>query len=289
MHTEKIRIYPNKTQQKIIDEMLWNCKELYNYLMNLNITTYQSTGKGILGNSLDKPSQKFIGNKLPAAVRLTVIRRLTTAFERFFKKLAKFPKYKSINQYRSIIYNHYKHGFNFTTNCIKLTKLGKVRAKFTRVFGGLPKQCIIKKMRSGKYYAFVQIDDEPKKIEINQPEDIVAIDLGISKFFTDNNGNYINAPKFLKRNLKKLARAQRELMRKQKGSKNREKARIKYARIYEKIANIRSDFHFKVAHYLVTTYKEIICENLEIKSMFPGKSRAMKLMRRMYKNIVQNF
>ena len=282
MYTEKVRIYPNKAQQKAIDEILWNCKELYNYLLDLNIRFYRQTKKSILGYSLDKPAQEFIKNRIPSRVRNNVSKRLTDAFKRFFIKLNGFPKFKSIHQYRSFTYTQYQHGFNFDKKHIKLTKLGNIKAVFTRDIVGNPKRCTIKKMKSGKYYAFIDIDNScvQKSKKINQPKECIAIDLGVSRFYTDENGNYVASPKFLRRNLKKLAKAQRELSRKQKSSRNGEKARIKYARMHEKISDTRRDFHHKVAYYLVTTFKEVICEDLHVKRLFPGKTKREKTFRR---------
>ena len=291
MHTEKIRIYPNKTQQKAIDDILWNCKELYNYLLDLNIRTYKETGKSLLGYKTDKCAQKFSKKKIPGKVRQTVINRLNDAFHRFFKKQNRFPKFKSIQKYRSFTQNQYKHGFTFDKTHIRIGGVGKIKAVFTRDLLGIPKTCTIKKMSSGKYYAFIVLDDKDvPKVEINQPEDCVAIDLGVSRFYTDENGNYVSSPRFLRRNLKKLRKAQRELSRKQKGSNNRRKARIKVARLHEKVADTRRDFHFKVAYYLVTTYREVICEDLRTSKMFLGKSKKDKLsLRALRDNGLYNF
>lgn len=281
MYTEKIRIYPNKTQQKTIDQILWNCKELYNYLLDLDIRTYKKTGKGILGYDLDKPARIFIKDKIPNRVMQNVINRLTKAFQRFFKKMSKFPKFKSIKKYRSFSVPGFKHGFNFDKTHVKMNGLGKIKAVFTRDLLGIPKRCTLKKMPSGKYYVFIDLDDKDvPKIKIDQPKDCVAIDLGVSRFYTDEKGNYVSSPRFLRRNLKKLRKAQRELSRKQLGSKNWEKSRIKVARLYEKSSNTRRDFHFKVAYYLVTTFQEVICEDLRVSSMFSGKSNCYRLARR---------
>jgi len=281
MYTEKVRIYPNKTQQKAIDNILWNCKELYNYLLDLNIRTYKETGESLLGYDLNKYARIFIKNRIPNRVMRCVIKRLTESFRRFFKKLSRFPKFKSVNKFRSFTVVEITRGFNFDKNHIKVNSLGKIKAVFTRDLLGVPKQCTIKKMPSGKYYAFIQLDDKDvPKVEIDQPEECVAIDLGVSRFYTDENGNYVSSPRFLRRNLKKLRKVQRELSRKQKGSRNREKARIKVARLYEKVANTRRDFHFKVAYFLVTTFKEVICEDLRTSKMFLGKDKKSRLARR---------
>ena len=283
MYMEKIRIYPNKSQRAAIDDILWNCKELYNYLLETNINEYKSTHKSLLGRSLEKISRKFMNCKIPSRIRRDVIRRLTFSFNRFFKKISRFPKFKSIQQYRSFTVDELKHGFDYYNNDhIRVSGVpGKIKAVISRGLLGIPKQCIIKKMKSGKYYAFIVLDDrDVEKVKINHPKDCIAIDLGVSRFFTDNEGNYVASPKFLRRNLKKLAKAQRELSRKQKDSKNREKARIKVARLHEKVANTRRDFHFKVAYYLVTTFREVICEDLHIRSLLRGKSKETALFRR---------
>ena len=281
MYTEKIRIYPNKTQIKTIDRILWNCKNLYNYLLDLNIRTYKKTGKGLLGTKLDQPAQKFIGNKIPSRVRTDVWRRLTSAFSRFFKKQCRFPKFKSKNKYLSFTLSTYKCGFNFDKNHIKVNGVGNIKAVFTRDLLGTPKACTIKKMKSGNYYAFITLDDKNvEKIKIEDRKSFISFDLGVSKFLTDQDGNYLSSPRFLRKNLRKLRRAQRELSRKQRGSKNRRKARIKVAKLHEKVYNTRRDYHFKVAYYLVTNYNEIYCEDLRVKSMFPGKSRQAKKARR---------
>ena len=281
MYTEKIRIYPNKSQQKTIDEILWNCKELYNYLLDLNIRTYKETGESLLGYDLDKASQKFIGKKISSRMRQNVIRRLTNAFKRFFKKINRFPKFKSIKKYRSFAVLDYKKGFNFDDKHVRVNCVGPIKAVITRELLGIPKMCTIKKMPSGKYYAFIDLEDKDvPKVEIDHPKDCVAIDLGVSRFYTDENGNYVASPRFLRRNLKKLAKAQRELSRKKFGSNNRKKALIKVARIHEKNANTRRDFHHKVAYYLVTTFKEVICEDLRVKKMFLGNGRKLRLARR---------
>lgn len=283
-YTEKIRIYPNETQIKAIDQILCDCKELYNYLLDLNIRTYKKTGKGILGYDLDKYARKFIKKKIPSVAKQDVRDRLTDAFKRFFSHQNKFPKFKSVSKFKSFESSVVgKDGCHVFPNRSKIQfpTLGEIRAVFTRDFFGIPKRMRIKKYPSGKYYALITVDDtgyEPVDMLPRKP--VIAIDLGVSKFFTDQNGNYISSPRFLRKKLKKLCRAQRELSRKQRGSKNYEKARIKVARLHEKVYNCRRDFHFKVAHYLVNTYEEVVCEDLRVKSMFPGKSRKDKLARR---------
>lgn len=280
MYTEKIRLYPNKTQQKKIDDILYHCRKLYNYLLELDIETYKTSKKSILGNNLYKIAKDFIGKKIPGKVTQQVCRRLNLAFERFFKHLGRFPKFKSESKYLSFgVTGVGRDGTRIHPgkSKIQFVRIGNIKAIFTRPILGVPKSMVIKRMKSGKYYAFVFIDDcDIPKTNIQNRKEIVGIDLGVSKFITTNNGDIVKSSRFLKKNLDKLRRAHRELSRKQKGSHNWEKARVKVARIYEKVANCRRDFQFKVAHAFVVNYNHIVCEDLRISEMVKNKPKSMR-------------
>ena len=280
MHTEKVRLYPNKTQREEIDRILYHCRKLYNHLLEMDIELYKKTGKGLRGFGFDKPAQDFTGNNLPSKVRTAVYRRLDQSLKRFYNKLSRFPRFKSENRYLSFettVVGSDGYKIFPDENKIQFPRLGKIKAIFTRKILGYPKTMSIKKYKSGKYYAFIVIEDSraPKPI-IPQRKKIVGIDFGVSKFITTNEGDIVKSVRFLRKKLNKLRKAQRELSRKQKGSKNREKARIKVARLYEKVANCRNDFHFKVAHNLVMKYDIIVCEDLRIKQMMKHNTKRMR-------------
>ena len=288
MYTETIRIYPNKTQCKLIDNTIEECRKLYNYFLQLNIDQYNLDKTFLWKFDLNKKINQFnFTVKIHSQVKQNVAARMDYALHRI-KTGNKFPKFKSPGQYRSFTYPQ-STGFSLfpDKNKINLGRLfGNIKSVFSRKPIGIPKTCCIKKYKSGKYYAFISFEDKdiPKIIPVRF-QDTIGIDLGVSRFLTDEKGNYISSPRFLRKNLKKLTKAQRELSRKQKGSKNREKARLRVSRLQEKIANSRKDFHFKVAHYLVNTYDQIICEDLEVGSMFPGKSRQAELARRALRDV----
>ena len=280
MHTEKIRIYPNKSQRELINRILWNCKELYNYFLQLNIDQYNKDKTFIWKYDLIKhiPEFKFDEDVIIySQVKQNVASRMDDALNRV-KIGNHFPKFKSYNQYRSFTYPQ-ASGFKLQPekNRIRLGKFGSVKAVFTREFYGKVKTCSIKKMRSDKYYAFVTFDDKdtPQPIPVRMKGSI-GIDLGVSKFITTHEGDYIASSRFLRKNMKKLAEAQRKLSRSQKDSNNHQKARHRVARIYEKITNCKIDFLYKVAYYLAHNYDEIVCEKLIISEMIKRKSSAMR-------------
>ena len=102
----------------------------------------------------------------------------------------------------------------------------------------------------------------------------VGIDVGLKAFYSDSNGNTVNNPRILAKISKKLAREQRKLSRKVKGSKNREKSRLKVARVHERIANIRKDFLHKESLKLVRENQVIGIEGLQVKNMIKNHKLA---------------
>ena len=276
--TEKIRIYPNKSQRILIDKILWYCKETYNRLLEIHNETWLSEKKTLSRydyNNLSKNFEKPVDCQIHSQVIQNVGARLADAFSRFFNKKLRSsrPKFKSIKKFRSFTYPQ-SSGFSLDpkNKRIRLGKFGKVKAVFTREINGTPKSCTIKKFPCGHYYAFIVVEEpENSRIIPVRQRTRVGIDLGVSRFFTTHDGKYFESPRFLRKNLEKLKRAQRKLSRKKIGSKNREKARLKVSRLHEKVKNARRDHHFKVAHYLVTNYDQVVCEDLEISKMFRKK------------------
>ena len=206
MYTEKIRIYPNKTQKNTIDRILWNCKELYNYFLELNKLQYKKDKTFLWKFDLIEKIKSFnFTCTIHSQVKQNVATRMDYSLSRI-KTGNKFPKFKSFKQYQSFTYPQ-SSGFKIDpiNNRIRLGKFGSIKAIFSRKLKGTPKTCTIKKFKSGNYYAFITIDDkgkEKKKVENRKP--FISFDLGVSKFLTDQDGNYISSPRFLRKNLRKL-------------------------------------------------------------------------------------
>lgn len=278
LYTEKIRIYPNKSQRILIDKILWHCKCTYNKLLEIHNEIWLTKKKTLSRydyHRLSKNFEKSVDCQIYSQVIQNVGSRLADAFSRFFnKKLrSRRPKFKSIKKFRSFTYPQ-SSGFSLDlkNGRIRLGKFGKVKAVFTREIKGALKSCTIKKFPCGHYYAFVVVEEpENSRIIPVRQRTRVGIDLGVSRFFTTHDGKYFESPRFLRHNLEKLRRAQRKLSQKKTGSKNREKARLRVAKLHEKVKNSRRDHHFKVAHYLVTNYDQVVCEDLETSKMFKKK------------------
>ncbi len=177
---------------------------------------------------------------------------------------------------------------NPNESIVQVTNKLKLNAHMSRPLTGPVRTIIIKKMKTNLYYAFLQIDgDAPKrKFDKRKRKNVIAIDLGVNKFLTNHLGDYVPQPRFVEYNEKKIRAEQRKLSRMVYGSNNYKKRCEIIARMYEKVSNIRKDWQYKLAYYLVTNYRMIICENLDVSEMLRKKphTKYLKKIRRLLKS-----
>ena len=156
-------------------------------------------------------------------------------------------------------------GTNFESGKIKLPKLKEVKAKVHREFEGQIKSATISQVPSGKYYVSVLVETE--HVEMPHAKHDIGLDLGIKDLCVTSDGEKYENPKTIKKYEKKLAKLQRQLAHKEKGSRNYYKQRIKIALCHEKITNTRKDYLHKVSHKIISENQVIVSENLQIKNM----------------------
>jgi putative transposase len=203
---------------------------------------------------------------------------LEKAYKNFFRdKSVGFPKFKSKkNNHRSYTTNNQKGTVSIENRHIKLPKLkSMVRIKQHRLFDGLIKSCTVSQTPSGKYFVSILVECEIEKLP--QLETKVGIDVGIKTFAFMSNGKEIANPKHLRKSEKRLAKLQKDLSRKQKGSRNRAKARIKVATLHEKISNQRLDFLHKISFEIIRDNQAIVLEDLKIKNMVKNHKLAKSI------------
>ena len=153
---------------------------------------------------------------------------------------------------------------------IKLPKLGMVKIRDKQIPQGRILNATISKEPSGKYYVSLCCTDvEIKKLE--NANSNIGLDLGIKEFCITSNGETIENPKYLSKSLNKLVKLQRELSRKSKGSSNRNKARLKVARLQERISNQKKDFLQKLSTKLIRENDVICIEDLQVKNMIKNE------------------
>ncbi len=140
-----------------------------------------------------------------------------------------------------------------------------VKIKQHRRFEGEIKSCTVSKTPTNKYFVSILIEEDMKPLSTNNNK--VGIDLGIKDFAITSNGEKFKNPKWLRKSEKRLKKLQRDLSRKKKGSKNRNKARLKVAKLHEKIANQRGDFLHKLSSKIICENQVIVLEDLQVKNM----------------------
>lgn len=159
---------------------------------------------------------------------------------------------------------------------IKLPKIGYIRIKQHRDFDGTIKSVTISQVPSGKYYASILVDCVEKEI-LPDNDNKVGIDLGIKDLVITSDGVKYENPKTLKRYENKLAKLQRQLAHKKKGSSNYKKQRLKLAKCHEKITSIRKDYLHKISHNLVYENQVIVSENLAVSNMIKNHHLAKSI------------
>jgi putative transposase len=160
---------------------------------------------------------------------------------------------------------------------LHLSKIGDIPIRTHRTVEGEIKQVIIKRHNSGKWFAYICVEKEVNIIR-KERRRAVGIDVGIKHFLTDTEGRQIENPKFYERTLERIRVLHRNLSRKKRGSKNREKARVKLAKAYEKLVNQRNDFLHKLSRFYVNNYDIICIEKLNIKGMVRNHNLAQKIL-----------
>src|SRR5574344_1022162 len=205
------------------------------------------------------------------------LKDLNMAYQKFFKEHSGCPKFKSKKTYRFSYKSKCVNGnIQYCNKHIKLPKLGMVKTKNKLIPQGRILNATVSQESSGKYYVSLCCTDVNVK-NFAKTQNQIGIDLGIKEFAITSNGEMIENPKFLRKSLIKLAKLQRELSRKTKGSSNRNKARIKVAKQHEKIANQRKDFLQKLSTQIINENDVICIEDLQVKNMVKNHKLAKSI------------
>ena len=269
----KVRLYPNSQQQQALSQAFGNCRWLWNHCLNLMNQTYQDTGKGLSGYEVKKQipqlKKEYEWLKLTYSQCLQqVCLNLGVSFNNFFERRAKYPRFKSKHGKQSI---QYPQNVKRIENCLRLPMIGDVKAIFHREIEGKIKTVTVSKNKSGQYYAAILFEDGSDKPKVNSKGKAIGIDLGLTHFAITSDGSKFDNPKWLDKHERNLKVKQQQLSRKQKGSKNRNKSRIKVAKVHNKIANCRSDFHHKLSRRIVNENQVICVESLAVSNMVKNR------------------
>jgi len=283
----KFRIYPNRTEREYFSRCFGHTRFLYNKLLAEKGEAYKKDKTSISKGQSQKritELKKDVEFSWLSEVHSQVLQGanhdLYSAFDRFFKKIggAGYPRFKKKGVSRDSFSVPQNFSVDPVNNFITIPKLKTpIKTIFHRSLKRVSKinSFVISCSASGKYYVSINVYEEishKKPISrITKKTKTVGLDLGITDLLASSNGDKINNPRHMKNSEKRLKAAQRKLSKKVKGSKNRNKARLKVARIHEKIKCQRSDFLHKTSSKIVNENQVIFLEDLNVKGMMKNR------------------
>ena len=278
----KYRIYPNKKQKELIAKTFGCCRFVYNRYLAKRIEMYEQNKETFsyvqCANDMTKLKSELEWLKEVDSTALqSSLKDLDYAYQKFFKEHTGYPKFKSKKTHRFSYKSKCVNGnIQYHGKYIKLPKLGLVKTKNKLIPQGRILNATVSQEPSGKYFVSIcctNVNVEP----FEKTGSVIGIDLGIKEFCVTSNGNSIPNPKHLKNSIDKLAKLQKRLSRKSKDSSNRNKARIKVARLHEHIANQRKDFLQKLSTEIIKENDIICIEDLQVKNMIKNHKLAQSI------------
>ena len=281
LYAYKFRIYPTKEQEILITKTFGCSRFVFNHFLAKWDNAYKETGKGLTYNScsaqLTQLKKELTWLKEVDSIAIqSSLKNLADAYSRFFKKQNDRPRFKSKkNPVQSYTTKHTNGNIVIDGNKIKLPKLGWIRFAKSREVEGRILNVTIRRNPSGKYFVSILVETEVQ--ELPKTDSAVGIDVGLKEFAILSDGTIYSNPKFFRRLEEKLAKEQRILSRRKKGSSNWNKQRIKVARIHEKITNARTDYLHKISTEIVKNHDIIGIEDLQVSNMLKNHKLAKSI------------
>ena len=276
-YSYKFRIYPNKMQIQQIQRTFGCCRFVFNYFLAEKMEQYKQTRKSPTrfqqSKSLTALKKELEWLREADATALQAsLQSLDAAYQNFFQRVKKgqkpgYPRFKSKrNRRRSYKSKYVRGNIKVLDKAIQLPKLGLVKCRISKDVKGRILSATIIQNPSGKYFVSLcctDVEIEP----LPSTGTAIGLDMGLKAFVITSDGTEYPNHKYLTKSQKKLAKLQRQLSRKTKGSNRREKARIKVARLHEHISNQRSDMLHKLSTDLMRHYDLIAIEDLAPSNM----------------------
>ncbi len=272
----KVRIYPTRLQKVSLAQAFGTTRWVWNHFLALTNQTYKETGKGIAKYDMIKQLPKLKKQEETQWLAQTysqslqsVCLNLSRAFVNFFEKRTKYPRFKSKHGKQSLIY---PQNVKIAPSKIYFPKLDWIDAVIHRPIEGKIRTVTITKNSAEQYYASVMFEDgqempKPNAQRLESRSRAIGLDLGLTHFCVTSDGSKFDNPRWLKKHSGNLKIKQQQLSRKQPGSNNRNKSRLKVAKVHNKITRCREDFHHQLSRRIVNENQVLVLENLAVKNM----------------------
>src|SRR5258708_5633556 len=273
--TFKYKLQPTAEQEGTLAFVLRRCRELYNAALEEHREAWRMCAVSITaaGQSAQLPEIKQARPEyqdIYSQVLQDVLTRLDRAFQAFFRRVQAgetpgYPRFKRSTRYNSFTYKQFGNGAMLVSDCLVLSRIGRIAVRWSRPLAGTPKTVTIRREADGWYVAFSCVDVPIRPLPGTGQQ--TGIDLGVESFATLANGTPLENPRIFHVAEMHLKRAQRRVSRRKKGSHRRRKAVKLLARAHQKVRRARQDFHHKEALKLVQAYDTIYHESLQVANL----------------------
>ena len=291
----KIRLYSNKEQSIQYNKLIGCYRFVYNQCLNRKIESYKNDG---ITENLSTLGQ-FIHHELlkddnfiwlreqNTKVLKQAVKDMLAAYKNFFEQHSGFPKFKSKHDNKQScrfelgaiskrnVYTDYKISLANIKN-VKF-RCNKKYAEYLEKHKDCIRQATLKRLPCGEYYLSILVDGDLTH-QVKETNNNIGIDLGVKDFVTTSEGEVFNNLYFKKLEIKKIKKLQKQLSRKQKGSNNRNKARIKLAKVYKKIDDKKRYYLHSVSNSLIDENQVICMEDLNVKGMTKNHNLAESIL-----------
>ena len=281
----KIRLYPNKTQTEQFNKLLGCYRVVYNQCLARKINSYKenkvsenlSTLGQFVHHELLKDDNFIWLREQNTKVLKQAVNDMLSAYKNFFTQHKGFPKFKSKKDNKQSC--RFELGAiskrnDYTTYHLSLANIKNVKFKCNKKYAEYLqkhhdniKQATLSKLPCGEYYLSILVDGDLTHKGLQDTDKVVGIDLGIKDFVITSDGEVFNNLHFRKSEANKIKRLQRQLSRKEKGSNNRNKARLRLAKLNKKINDSKLNYLHQVSNTLINENQVICMEDLNVKGM----------------------
>ena len=291
----KIRLYPNSEQAMMINKLLGCCRVVYNQCLNRKIESYKNEGKSenlstlgkFLHHELLKDDNFVWLREQNTKVLKQAVKDMLSAYKNFFERHTGYPKFKSKHDNKqscrfelgAISKRNIYTNYNLSLANIRNVKFrtSKKYAKYLQKNHNNIRQATLTRLPCEEYYLSILVDGDLTH-KVKESKASVGIDLGVKDFVITSDGEVFDNLHFKKSKAKKINRLQRQLSKKQKRSNNRNKARIRLAKVYKKINDKKQYYLHAVSNSLIDENQVICMEDLNVKGMVRNHSLAESIL-----------
>ncbi|MFL5702714.1 MAG: RNA-guided endonuclease TnpB family protein [Ktedonobacteraceae bacterium] len=269
----KYRFYPGDEQKRILTHTFGCCRYVYNWALRQRTDAYSQRGERLSYEgtaqrlvTLKKQEETVWLNEVSSVPLQQALRHLDRAFRNFFEGRADYPTFKKKRNQQAATYA--SNAFTWDGHALTLAKMdAPLNVVWHRPLadGCKPSSVTITKDEAERYFVSILVEEDMKPLEVTPKR--VGLDLGLKSMVITSDGQTHGNPKFFAKDEKKLAQAQRRHAKKKKGSKNRNKARLKVARVHKKIADRRRNYQHQLSTRLIRENQVVCVESLHVKNM----------------------